>query len=149
MRPCINQHKRPWVGDHCLGSCSGWLSDLDGFHSSSHPEPFGPSSNCSVVPVDAMVRFLNMNCKNILGVTSLHCFCLCSLNLTFSVLLVCPMYTSGQSLQGILYTTPVCFCFGVQYFTLHYVSFQSVLWSEDRLQTPEGHIPSQSSRLAH
>ena len=47
------------------------------------------------------------------------CFtpCLCSLSLTFSVLLVSPTYTSGQFLQGTSYTTPVCFCSGVLLFT--------------------------------
>ena len=43
--------------------------------------------------------------------------CLCSLNMTFSVLLLLPTYISGQSLQGTSYTTPVHFCSGVLFFT--------------------------------
>ena len=43
--------------------------------------------------------------------------CLCSLNLTFSVLFVSPTYTSSHSLQGISYTTPVCYSLGTLDFT--------------------------------
>ena len=47
----------------------------------------------------------------------LHTACRCSLNLTFSVLFVSPTYTSSHSLQGISYTTPVCFSLGILDFT--------------------------------
>ena len=33
----------------------GHFPDLDGFHSSPHPESFGPSLDCGTFPVDAVV----------------------------------------------------------------------------------------------
>ena len=88
----------------------------------------------------------------------LHCTaCLCSLSLTFSVLLVSPTYTSGLSLQGISYTTPVCLllfwwlqlvpyafclCISCTYTSCAVVPFR---WSEPEL----GHwpvVPSHNSR---
>ena len=73
--------------------------------------------------------------------------CLCSLSLTFSVLLASPTYTSGQSLQGISYTTPVCFCSGVLFFTcISSLSKFSLVWRQ--ASPPEGHRPLLSSRLA-
>ena len=86
----------------------GSFPALDGFHSSPQLEPFGPSLDCGAFLVDAMGGLLDINCNTVPGVSSFTA-CLCSFNLTFSVLLVSPMYTCGQSLHGILYTTPsVC-----------------------------------------
>ena len=43
--------------------------DLDGFHSSPQPEPFGPTLNCGIIQVDAVVGlFLNMNAILVLSV---------------------------------------------------------------------------------
>ena len=50
----------------------GDFPDLDGFHSSPQPEPFGSSSDCGAFPVDAMVGLLDMNCNTFLGVSLLH-----------------------------------------------------------------------------
>ena len=47
------------VQTHVRGS----FPDLDGFHSSPQPEPFGSSSDCGAFPVDAMVGLLDMNCN--------------------------------------------------------------------------------------
>ena len=128
-----------------IGMCTGWVEDkvpdyqkatvkvhvwdgfpeLNGFHSSPLPESFGLSLNCGALPVDAVVSPLNMNCNAIYGVSMSAR--LCSLSLTFSVLLVSPTYTCGQSLQGISYTTSVSFRSGVLF--LHQFSFQSLHWS--------------------
>ena len=129
-----------------IGMCAGWVEDkvpdsqkkaavkvhvwdgfpeLNGFHSSPLPESFGLTLNCGALPVDAVVSPLNMNCNTILGVSMSAR--LCSLSLTFSVLLVSPTYTCGQSLQGISYTTSVYFRSGVLF--LHQFSFQSLHWS--------------------
>ena len=51
----------------------GGFPDLDGFHSSPQPEPFGSSLDCGAFPVDAVVGLLNMNCNTVLGVSSFHC----------------------------------------------------------------------------
>ena len=83
----------------------GGFPALDGFHSSPQLEHFGPSSDCGAFPVDAMGGLLDINCNT--WVSSFTA-CLCSLTLTFSVLLVSLTYTSWQSLHGISYTTDVC-----------------------------------------
>ena len=50
----------------------GSFPDLDSFHSSPQPEPFGSSLDCCVFPVDVMVGLLDMNCNTVLGVSSFH-----------------------------------------------------------------------------
>ena len=99
--------------------CAGWVED-------KVPD----SQKKAAVKVHVWDGFpelspLNMNCNAILGVSMSAR--LCSLSLTFSVLLVSPTYTCGQSLQGISYTTSVCFRSGVLF--LHQFSFQSLHWS--------------------
>ena len=120
--------------------------DLDGFHSSPQPEPFHPSLDCCAFPVDAVVVLLDLNCNAVIGVSRFTAY-LCSLNLTFSVLLVSPMYTSGHSLQGISYTTPACFCSGFLFFTCISSPFGVVLGLNIGF-TPRGHRSSQASHLA-
>ena len=117
---------------------------LNSFHSSPLPESFGLSLNCGAYPVDAVVSPLNMNCNIILGVSTSAC--LCSLSLTFSVLLVSPTYTCGQSLQGISYTTSVCFFSGVLFFTCISSLFRVFIGLKTGF-IPRGERPSKSFHL--
>ena len=74
----------------------------------------------TVVPSQLMqwLVFLNMNCKNtILEVSSSNCFSMFTEPSFHCPLIVSSTYTSEQSLQGISYTTPACFCSGVLVFT--------------------------------
>ena len=47
--------------------------DLDGFHSSPLPEPFGSSLDCGHFLVDTVVGLLGMDCNAILGISLSHC----------------------------------------------------------------------------
>ena len=90
--------------------------DLDGLHSPSLPEPSVRLLDCGTIPVDAVVCPLKINCNAVLGVSSSHCLSV----LTHSDF-QCPLCFTHIPLWAILkgtsYTTPVCFCSGVLFFT--------------------------------
>ena len=62
---------RPWKGEGlCQSSCSWWI-----FWSEWLPQSFSTSStlDCCIIPVDAVVCLLNMNCNAVLRVSLSHC----------------------------------------------------------------------------
>ena len=82
---------------HSRGVC--FSMDLNCFHRSPLPEASCcPMNSCSF-PVDVVVGCVGMYGYPILLISHLHCL-MGSLILIFYVLLVSPMYTLEQSLQG-------------------------------------------------
>ena len=108
---------RPWIeGGHCPGSCSGWLS-WSGWLPQFSARTLRPFFRLWCLPsLMRWVEFWTWIAIPFMG-SPRFTACLCSLSLTFSILLVSPKYTSGQFLQGISYATPFCFCSEVLFFT--------------------------------
>ena len=77
-----------------------------------------PSALLRIVALSQLMqwfRLSNVNCNAIFGVSSFHRLSMFTQS-DFRDLLFSPTNTAGQSLQGISYTTNICFCSRVLFF---------------------------------